>query len=234
MSLHYGLRYRYGQSCCLHFYRRNRNKWQKGRNVNYWQVVWYVAIVVSALVVIAFFVMGTGEHLWRFAVGFGAFIALVLYILRIKYLKESPTWIINHHTLKEATEYVRNNYDVNLKLEGNGTSFSENKSSKPSTTELFKPKYLKRIVLATSISTLQGMQYYGVGLYIPIIATYIISKDKLGVLLGTAIVNIAGIIGAGSQLTYKVGTSLNHDWFQSRLDCNGHDRRVLSQLTNDH
>ena len=184
------------------------NKWQKGRNVNYWQVVWYVAIVVSALVVIAFFVMGTGEHLWRFAVGFGAFIALVLYILRIKYLKESPTWIINHHTLKEATEYVRNNYDVNLKLEGNGTSFSENKSSKPSTTELFKPKYLKRIVLATSISTLQGMQYYGVGLYIPIIATYIISKDKLGVLLGTAIVNIAGIIGAyvGSQLTYKVGT----------------------------
>ena len=138
------------------------NKWQKGRNVNYWQVVWYVAIVVSALVVIAFFVMGTGEHLWRFAVGFGAFIALVLYILRIKYLKESPTWIINHHTLKEATEYVRNNYDVNLKLEGNGTSFSENKSSKPSTTELFKPKYLKRIVLATSISTLQGMQYYGV------------------------------------------------------------------------
>ena len=31
------------------------NKWQKGRNVNYWRVVWYVAIVASALVVIAFF-----------------------------------------------------------------------------------------------------------------------------------------------------------------------------------
>ena len=116
--------------------------------------------------------------------------------------------MINHHSLKEATEYVRNNYDVDLKLEGTGESFSENKSSKSSGTEIFKPKYLKRIVLATAISTLQGMQYYGVGLYIPIIATYIISKDKLGVLLGTAIVNIAGIIGAyvGSQLTYKVGT----------------------------
>ncbi|MCC9117450.1 MFS transporter [Staphylococcus capitis] len=184
------------------------NKWQKGRNVNYWQVVWYVAIVASALVVIAFFLMGTGEHLWRFAVGFGALIALVLYILRINYLKESPTWMINHHSLKEAIEYVRNNYDVDLKLEDTGESFSENKSSKSSGTEIFKPKYLKRIVLATAISTLQGMQYYGVGLYIPIIATYIISKDKLGVLLGTAIVNIAGIIGAyvGSQLTYKVGT----------------------------
>ena len=88
------------------------NKWQKGRNVNYWQVVWYVAIVASALVVIAFFLMGTGEHLWRFAVGFGALIALVLYILRINYLKESPTWMINHHSLKEATEYVRNNLSL--------------------------------------------------------------------------------------------------------------------------
>ena len=29
-----------------------------------------------------------------------------------------------------------------------------------------------------AISTLQGMQYYGVGLYIPIIATYLISKEK--------------------------------------------------------
>ena len=99
--------------------------------------------------------MGTGEHLWRFAVGFGALIALVLYILRINYLKESPTWMINHHSLKEATEYVRNNYDVDLKLEGTGESFSESKSSKPSGTEIFKPKYLKRIVLATAISTLQ-------------------------------------------------------------------------------
>ena len=45
--------------------------------------------------------MGTGEHLWRFAVGFGALIALVLYILRINYLKESPTWMINHHSLKK-------------------------------------------------------------------------------------------------------------------------------------
>ena len=30
----------------------------KGRNVNYWQVVWYVAIVTSALVVTAFFMLG--------------------------------------------------------------------------------------------------------------------------------------------------------------------------------
>lgn len=30
--------------------------------------------------------------------------------------------MINHH-FKEATEYVRNNYDVDLKLEGTGSHF---------------------------------------------------------------------------------------------------------------
>ena len=40
-------------------------------------------------------------HLWRYAVGFGALIAFVLYILRIKYLHESPTWVINHYSLEK-------------------------------------------------------------------------------------------------------------------------------------
>ena len=172
----------------------------KGRNVNYWQVVWYVAIVTSALVVIAFFMLGAGAHLWRYAVGFGAFIAFVLYILRIKYLHESPTWVINHYSLEKATEFVRKYYHKDIHLEGtlDDDLSSDVTSPQNSWTDLFKPRYIKRIILATAISTLQGMQYYGVGLYIPII----------GVLLGTAIVNIAGILGAylGAQLTYKLGT----------------------------
>lgn len=182
----------------------------KGRNVNYWQVVWYVAIITSALVVIAFFMLGAGAHLWRYAVGFGALIAFVLYILRIKYLHESPTWVINHYSLEKATEFVRKYYHKDIHLEGTLEDDLSSDVTSPhnSWTDLFKPRYIKRIILATAISTLQGMQYYGVGLYIPIIATYLISKDKIGVLLGTAIVNIAGILGAylGAQLTYKLGT----------------------------
>lgn len=184
------------------------NKRQKGRNVNYWQVAWYAAIVFSSFVIIVFFMMGTGQYLWRFAVGFGSLLALILFLLRIKYLHESPTWMISHQSLKEAAEFVRTNYHVDFQLKNIDNSYSENKKPNLSWTQLFKLGYLKRIILATAIATLQGMQYYGVGLYIPIIATYIISRDKLGVLLGTAIINIAGIIGAyvGSQLTYKMGT----------------------------
>ena len=136
--------------------------------------------------------LGAGAHLWRYAVGFGAFIAFVLYILRIKYLHESPTWVINHYSLEKATEFVRKYYHKDIHLEGtlDDDLSSDVTSPQNSWTDLFKPRYIKRIILATAISTLQGMQYYGVGLYIPIIATYLISKEKIGVLLGTAIVNI--------------------------------------------
>nr|WP_276516696.1 MFS transporter [Staphylococcus lugdunensis] len=184
------------------------NRAQKGRNVNYWQVVWYVAIVTSSLCVIAFFLMGTGSHLWRVAVGFGAIIALVLYLLRLKFLHESPTWTINHYSLGQAADYIRQKYHVDIQLASNQTNDVSSQERQPSARALFQPKYGKRLLLATAISTLQGMQYYAVGLYIPIIATYIISKEKLGVLLGTAIVNIAGIVGAyfGAQLTYRLGT----------------------------
>lgn len=185
------------------------NKVQRGRNVNYWQVVWYIAIVTSSFVVIAFFLMGAGETLWRMAVGFGACIALVLYIMRLKYLQESPTWIINHFSLEKATNYIQKHYDVQLKLEERQEEYQANHyEHQQSYKALLKKPYLKRLTLATAISTLQGMQYYAVGLYIPIIAKYMISEDKLGVLFGTAIVNIAGIIGAylGAQYTYRLGT----------------------------
>ena len=78
------------------------------------------------------------------------------------------------------------------------------------------------------------MQYYGVGLYIPIIATYLISKDKIGVLLGTAIVNIAGILGAylGAQLTYKLGTRKHNDRLHTCITFNGMCRTLLSSSTN--
>ncbi len=184
------------------------NKVQRGRNVNYWQVVWYIAIVISSLVVIMFFLLGVGELLWRMAVAFGGCIALILYIMRLKYLKESPTWIVNHLSLKKASLYIQKHYDVQIQLVENETDVKEIDTAKPEYKRLLKPPYLKRITLATAISTLQGMQYYAVGLYIPIIAKYMISEDKLGVLLGTGIVNIAGIIGAylGAQYTYRIGT----------------------------
>lgn len=183
------------------------NKSDKGRNVNYWQVVWYISMVASALCVIMFFLLGTGDHLWRFAVGFGAVIALVLYILRLKYLDESPIWIVNHRPLNEAAQFVEQHYHLKVNLIEDDTTTPVKKQSDQALQALLSKRYFPRLALATAIATLQGMQYYAIGLYIPLIATYIIGDGKLESLLGTAIVNIAGIVGAyfGAKFTLRFG-----------------------------
>ena len=91
--------------------------------------------------------LGAGAHLWRYAVGFGAFIAFVLYILRIKYLHESPTWAINHYSLEKATEFIRKYYHKDIHLEGtlDDDLSSDVTSPQNSWTDLFKPRYIKEL-----------------------------------------------------------------------------------------
>ncbi|MCD8762245.1 MFS transporter [Mammaliicoccus sciuri] len=185
------------------------NKKDKGRNVNYWQVVWYIAVVSSALIVILLYSLGTGAWLWRYSVALGAVFATIILVLRLFYLSESPSWSMKNKTLTEASKELEKNYNINVNIEpnkGEDESFSKTEVKNPLRT-LFNKRYRKRTILATSIATLQGMQYYAIGLYIPLIAIYIIGENKIESLSGTALINIAGIIGGltGALLTTKYG-----------------------------
>ncbi len=185
------------------------NKKDKGRNVNYWQVVWYIAVVSSALIVILLYSLGTGAWLWRYSVALGAVFATIILVLRLFYLSESPSWSMKNKTLTEASKELEKNYNINVNIEpnkGEDESFSKTEVKNPLRT-LFNKRYRKRTILATSIATLQGMQYYAIGLYIPLIAIYIIGENKIESLSGTALINIGGIIGGltGALLTTKYG-----------------------------
>jgi putative MFS transporter len=185
------------------------NQKDKGRNVNYWQVVWYIAVVSSALLVMLFYALGTGTLLWRYTVGLGAVFATIILVLRLFYLSESPTWSMKNKTLVQASRELEKNYNINVNIEpyeGENEEFKRTEVKHPLRT-LFNKRYRKRTILATAIATLQGMQYYAIGLYIPLIAAYVIGNNKLESLSGTALINIAGIIGGltGALLTTKFG-----------------------------
>lgn len=185
------------------------NKKAKGRNVNYWQVVWYIAVVTSALIVMFFYSLGTGALLWRYSVGMGAVFATIILILRLFYLSESPTWSMKNKTLEEACKELEKNYNITVNIapdQGENATYEHREVKHPMRT-LFNKRYRPRTILATAIATLQGMQYYAIGLYIPLIATTIMGQDKLQSLTGTALINIAGIFGGltGALLTPKLG-----------------------------
>lgn len=178
----------------------------RGRNVNYWQVVWYISIVSSSLIVIGLHLLDTGVFLWRWSVGVGAVLALILLILRLIFVGESPMWAAKNQPLKKAVKVLEKHYNVSVKLEAS-SEVEGRQIVKAPLKVLFNKRYRSRTIMACAVASIQSLQYYAVGLYIPLIAVFIMGEGKLESLIGTALVNVAGIVGAltGVLLTTKYG-----------------------------
>ncbi|WP_273846770.1 MFS transporter [Rubrobacter calidifluminis] len=189
----------------LSFVAEFTNSRDKGKYVNFWQMMWYCATVCTGLVALVMFLAGAGGELWRWAVGFGAVPALVVLALRFRYADESPMWAAHHLGLSEAGRILQKNYDVRVEVEP-----SEEESMRPSRIRfgaIFQPGYRARTALASIISGLQSMEYYAVGFYLPTISALILGKGLLYAILGTTVINLFGILGGGTQafLTRRLG-----------------------------
>ena len=52
----------------------------------------YIAATSTGLFVLPLYFIGVGDNLWRWAVGLGAVPALIILVLRLIYIDESPIW----------------------------------------------------------------------------------------------------------------------------------------------
>ncbi len=181
----------------LSFVAEFTNSSNKGKYVNFWQMMWYCATVCTGLVVLVVFFAGVGNDLWRWAVGFGAVPALVVLALRFRYADESPMWAAHHLGLEEAAKILEKNYDVRVNVPP-----LEERATRPSRVRygaIFQRGYRARTTLASIISGLQSMEYYAVGFYLPTISALILGKGLLYVIIGTIVINLFGILGGGTQ-----------------------------------
>jgi MFS family permease len=177
----------------------------KGKNVNLWQAMWYIATVIVYTVGFLMYLYYSyfEVNIWRWVVGLGAVPAAIIIVLRYKYLGESPLWLFARGSPKDIEEFLKKNgytdITVNKTLE-NIVSFGEFK-------KLFQKRYRKRTVLATTIAMEESFQYFAVGFYLPVILSAIFSGNTLLAVLGTALVNVAGIAGGTWQalFTHKIG-----------------------------
>ena len=181
------------------------NAKNKGKYVNFWQVVWYVATVFSALFVLPVYLFGAGDNLWRWAVGFGAVPALIILVLRFIYADESPLWAAHNLGVGEAAKILRKSYPE-VQFDIPSDAHRDTVSAVP-VRAIFKQPYLPRTILSSTISGFQSMEYYAVGFYLPVIIALIFGKDILAIIIGTIILNLFGILGGGIQpfLTVRLG-----------------------------
>lgn len=183
------------------------NRKDKGKYINFWQSIWYLAVVATALIVLPFYFAGVTENLWRWAVGFGAVPALILLVLRLVYTEESPMWAAHHQGLHKAAQILEKSYSIQVRVAPDAVAEQAPQQRKVRVSEIFTSRFRARTVLASMISGTQAVQYYAVGFYIPMIAALIFGADTLSILIATIVINLFGVLGGSTQpfLTHRLG-----------------------------
>jgi MFS family permease len=197
MGLGVGLDFPVALSFVVEFCDRAR----RGLFVNSSYVNWCLAALVGFAATYIGYVLGAGENLWRIAVGFGAVPALILLILRYRYMLESPLWAAHQGDLKSAARILRRtrNLDVEVHPEAAPEPPHRPKSLVHAARNIFSPHYRPRAILAAVIGCVQSIEYYAVIFYLPIISQMIFGQSLLNAILGGAIFNAIGLIGSVLQ-----------------------------------
>lgn len=95
---------------------RLRGKGSKGSRTASWSAAWFVATSACYLIILGLYFLIPAENhgvLWRFTVGFGAVPALVVLLIRHRYMNESPAWAAGQGDLAGAAAILRKSYGVN-------------------------------------------------------------------------------------------------------------------------
>jgi MFS family permease len=183
------------------------NKRKRGAGVNLWQLMWYVAASCTGLIIVPFYFGGFGDELWRIAVGFGALPALVILILRFKFVKESAPWAAQNLGLAEAARILEATYKIRTRVVQD-TASRVPKAQEPATFgEIFNSRFIKRTILVSVICATQSLEYFAIGFNLPSISQSLFGKEFINAILGAIAFNLFGIVGAlvGVAVTRRMG-----------------------------
>lgn len=189
----------------------------KGRALNMYAPVWYVAVGSTFVVLLlgywVFQAMSwdIGE-LWRVVVAFGVIPTAVVLRLRRKYLTESPTWLAQNGDLHQAAAVLRKAYGVEAVVADDAVLRMPRPERKETVLRsfgrLWRGKYLRRTVLSLLVNFCQGGQYYAVGFSIGVVTQQVLGETVLTGILGPLTFNLIFGVGGGllgSYLAPRVG-----------------------------
>ncbi|MGP4017245.1 MFS transporter [Saccharopolyspora sp. 5N708] len=192
---------------------RLKGKGSKGSRTAAWSPAWYVATSGCYLVImLLYFALPDEQHglLWRFTVGFGALPALVILLVRNKYMNESPSWAANQGDLARAAKILRKSYGVNAVVAADA-ELAKPQSQRRGLREfaqLFHRRYRARTAQALIIGLAQTFGYNAVAYGLPIIIASILSQGALNTITASLVLNLVFAVTGGLlgiRLANKVG-----------------------------
>jgi MFS family permease len=183
----------------------------KAARIATWCPVWYAAISISYLLVLAFYATLPASHsglLWRLILGFGAVPAIAIIAVRSRYISESPVWAANQGDLAGAAQILKRSYGIDAQVAPDDAQNA--RSSAPARTAswknygaLLRGVYLPRTVLATVIGVASSFAYNAVAFGLPVIISSFLAQSMLTTILASLVLNL-GFAFVGGVIAVRI------------------------------
>lgn len=171
---------------------------RKGKWTESAAALWAGAAVVGLLLALLFNSFGLGNSLWRWLIGFGAVPALMILLLRFRYMAESPMWAAAQGDLKQAAAILTSMYGRPFSASADETApardFRAGFLAKFGV--LFSRQFRARSVLVAVLSGMQAVQQNSVNFYMPIIIMAFFHSTFQVSLLASVLTNACGMAAA--------------------------------------
>lgn len=183
-----------------------RGSGSRSQRVNAWSPAWYIATGFGYLLVLAvFLLLPVAQHdiLWRVVVGFGAVPAIVVLLVRRKYMAESPQWLADQGDLRGAVDVMRSHHGLEVELDPDAESARTTVKARTGHWrqygELFAARYRLRTIAALCVSVFSTFGYNAVAYGTPLIIAMLFQQGPLVTILSALVINL-GFGAAGGLL----------------------------------
>ncbi|QGX92649.1 MFS transporter [Tatumella sp. TA1] len=190
---------------------RLKGRGNKAAKVAMWCPTWYAAISLAYLLVLAlysFLPESQSPYLWRYIVGFGALPALVILMIRKKYMTESPIWAAQQGDLPTAVTILTTTYGIPATLGETPAQPVLPTARRPWTAylALFQGRYRKRTLLSSTLSFVSPFAYAAIAFGLPIIISTLFAQSLLTTILVSLALNFFFALSGGLLAVRWVAT----------------------------
>jgi MFS family permease len=189
---------------------RVAGKGNKAASVAAWCPAWYAATSTCYLLILGLYAV-LPEHqlgwLWRLTLAFGAVPAIVIILVRSRYISESPIWAANQGDLDEAARILKRTYGVDAVVERSDTPpVKPRAASWRNYGVLFNSTYRRRTILAAVIGATSSFGYNAIIFGLPVIIASFFRQGPLTTIIAALALNLAfafvgGLIGVWTAPT---------------------------------
>lgn len=188
-----------------------RGRGNRSQRVSSWSPAWYAATGIGYVVVLVLFLsLPTMQqpHLWRWVVGFGAVPALIVLMVRRRYLQESPQWLANQGDLRGAVDILRGSYGIDADLAPDALAKPDRIARRNAFARLWEPRYRLRTIAGLCVSVFSTFGYNAVAYGTPLIISELFARGPLVTIVSSLVINLGfGVAGglAGVLLVDRLG-----------------------------